>query len=73
MAGDISKILAREGGRTFVSPERHESTSDAAGIQGGQPGSLSMRARFTCLRSSEGPILLSSVTPHQAQAGACRY
>lgn len=72
MAGDISKILARGGERTFVSPERYETTSDAAGIEGGRPGSLSIEARFTCLRSAEGFILLSSLTPHQVHMGARR-
>lgn len=70
MAGDISKILARGGERTFVSPERCETTSDTAGIQRGQPGSLSMKARFTWLQTSQGFILLSSVTPHQVHMDA---
>lgn len=57
MAADISKILARGSKQTFVSPTRY-GTTDAAGIQRGRLGSLSMKTCFTCSWSPELFILL---------------
>lgn len=69
MAADISKILARWGGKqTFVSPT-HYGTTDAAGIQRGRLGSLSKKTRFTCSRSPELCILLSRVTTPSGSHG----